>query len=263
MFGNMELAIIGSTIALIITIVWAVTRDKSHNGNVNNKSTTNRNRYNKGNNNGIQNKDLQRRDRELKRREIAHSEKQKVIKQKEKILAEKKSELESLTAEENKILASISGLSREKAKKNLMNNLKRQLTSEIREQKERIEKEAHETIDNEISRLIEESLRKNSESTNSDILFSVYMLPRAEIKSWVIGSSGRNIRTFESTTGAKLVISQFSDAVIISSREREKVKMAQVALDELIAYGKITPELIIDKVAHLKDEYLEFFDDKA
>jgi len=263
MFGNMELVIIGSTIALIIAIVWAVTRDKSHNGKVNNKSTTNRNRYNKGNNNGTQNKDLQRRDRELKKREIAHSEKQKVIIQKEKILAEKKSELERLTAEENKILASISGLSREKAKKNLMNNLKRQLTSEIREQKERIEKEAQETIDKEISRLIEESLRKNSEATNSDILFSVYMLPRAEIKSWVIGSSGRNIRTFESTTGAKLVISQFSDAVIISSREREKVKMAQVALDELISYGKITPELIIDKVAHLKDEYLEFFDDKA
>ena len=263
MLGDMELVIIGSAIAVMITIVWAVTRIKSNNRNVNNKSTNNRKRYNKGNNNGAQNKDLQRRDRELKKKEIAHIEKQRVIRQQEKILAEKKSELERLTAEENKILSSISGLSREKAKKNLMNNFKRQLTSEIREQKERLEKEAQETIDREISDLIEESLRKNSAAANSDILFSVYMLPRSEIKSWVIGSSGRNIRTFESTTGAKLVISQFSDAVIISSRKREKLKVAQVALDELIAYGKITPELIIDKVAHLKDEYHEFFDDKA
>ena len=258
MLGNMELVIIGSAIAVIISIAWAVTKIKGNNESVNSYTKSSGNRKK----NGIQIKDLQRRERELKKKENSLAEKQQVINQQEKILAAKESELDKLTAEENKKLSTISGLSREKAKKNLMNNLKRQLTSEIREQKERLEKEAHETIDKEITSLIEESLRKNNETPNSDILFSVYMLPRAEIKSWVIGSSGRNIRTFESTSGAKLVISQFSDAVIISSRERKRLKMVEVALDELIAYGKITPELIIDKVAHLKDEYTEFFGER-
>ena len=258
MLGNMELVIIGSAIAVIISIAWAVTKIKGNNESVNSYTKSSGNRKK----NGIQIKDLQRRERELKKKENSFAEKQQVINQQEKILAAKESELDKLTAEENKKLSTISGLSREKAKKNLMNNLKRQLTSEIREQKERLEKEAHETIDKEITSLIEESLRKNNETPNSDMLFSVYMLPRAEIKSWVIGSSGRNIRTFESTSGAKLVISQFSDAVIISSRERKRLKMVEVALDELIAYGKITPELIIDKVAHLKDEYTEFFGER-
>ena len=258
MLGNMELVIIGSAIAVIISIAWAVTKIKGNNESVNSYTKSSGNRKK----NGIQIKDLQRRERELKKKENSFAEKQRVINQQEKILAAKESELDKLTAEENKKLSTISGLSREKAKKNLMNNLKRQLTSEIREQKERLEKEAHETIDKEITSLIEESLRKNNETPNSDMLFSVYMLPRAEIKSWVIGSSGRNIRTFESTSGAKLVISQFSDAVIISSRERKRLKMVEVALDELIAYGKITPELIIDKVAHLKDEYTEFFGER-
>ena len=255
MLGNMELVIIGSAIALIISIAWAVTKIKGSNVSEKNYSKNNGSRKK----NGIQIKDLQRRERELKNKENSLADKQRVINQQEKILAAKISELDRLTTEENKKLETISGLSRDKAKKNLMNNLKRQLTSEIREQKERLEKEARETIDKEITSLIEDSLRKNNDTPNSDILFSVYMLPRAEIKSWVIGSSGRNIRTFESVSGAKLVISQFSDAVIISSRERKKLKMVEVALDELIAYGKITPELIIDKVAHLKDEYNEFF----
>ena len=258
MLGNMELVIIGSAIAVITAIAWAVTKIKAGNVSVKNHNKKNGNRKK----NGSQIKDWQRRERELKKKENSLVDKQRVINQQEKILAAKVSELDRLTAEENKKLSTISGLSRDKAKKNLMNNLKRQLTSEIREQKERLEKEAQETINKEISSLVEESLRKNNETRNSDILFSVYMLPRAEIKSWVIGSSGRNIRTFESSSGAKLVISQFSDAVIISSRDRKKLKVVEVALDELIAYGKITPELIIDKVAHLKDEYAEFFGDK-
>jgi len=258
MLGNMELVIIGAAIAVIISIAWAVTKIKASNVSV--KGHT----KNKGNSkkNGIQIKDLRRRERELRNKEITLANEQRAINRQEKILATKVLELDRLTVEENKKLSAISGLSRDKAKKNLMNNLKRQLTSEIREQKERLEKEAKETIEKEISSLIEESLRKNNESSNSDILFSVYMLPRSEIKSWVIGSSGRNIRTFESTSGAKLVISQFSDAVIISSRDQKKLKMVEVALDELIAYGKITPELIIDKVAHLKDEYVEFFGER-
>ena len=258
MLGNMELVIIGSAIAVIISIAWAVIKIKGSNVRVKN--------HNKNNDNakksGTHIKELQRRERELKKKENSIADKQRVIRQQEKILAEKESELNKLREEENKKLSTISGLSRDKAKKNLMNNLKRQLITEIREQKERLERDAKETIDKEISSLIEESLRKNNESPNSDILFSVYMLPRAEIKSWVIGSSGRNIRTFESASGAKLVISQFSDAVIISSREQRKLKVVEVALDELINYGKITPELIIDKIAHLKDEYIEFFGER-
>lgn len=42
----------------------------------------------------------------------------------------------------------------------------------------------------------------------------------------------------------------------------KKVKMAEVALEELITFGKITPELIMDKVAHLKEEFVEFFEEE-
>ena len=49
--------------------------------------------------------------------------------------------------------------------------------------------------------------------------------------------------------------------MVISSPNRNKVRMAEVALDELISMGKITPELIMDKVAHLKEEFVEFFEE--
>lgn len=247
------LAIVLATITLAVIKVRAATKN-ANKGNNNNKQYS-------GNRSGPSQSSLQRKERELKKRERNLGQRKGVLKQQEKIISEKKTELDNLISEETEKLSKISGLSKEKAKKNLMDNLKKELVSEMAQLKERIEEESRKTVNEEISELIEESLRKHAEESGTDLSFSVFMLPRPEIKSWVIGSSGRNIRTFESTTGAKLVISQFSDAVVISSTNRNKVRMAEVALDELISLGKITPELIMDKVAHLKEELVEFFDE--
>ncbi|MCH7494677.1 MAG: DUF3552 domain-containing protein [Candidatus Marinimicrobia bacterium] len=266
MIGYIEISVIIAAVAVVTaSIVWAITRTKGANyggGKAVRKGYKSDNRKNRGNGTGDQSKWIQRKEREINKKEKNLSERQRVIKQQERILAEKEAELNNLISEETNKLSSISGLSKDKARKNLMKNLERQLESEMRELKERIEENARETVNKEVVGLIEESLKKHSEGSGKEIIFSVYMLPRAEIKSWVIGSSGRNIRTFESSTGAKLVISQFSDSVIISSSDRNKVKMAEVALEELITFGKITPELIMDKVAHLKDEFVEFFDEE-
>ena len=113
MLGNMELVIIGSAIAVIISIAWAVTKIKAGNVNVKGHSK------NKGNSksNGAKIKDLQRRERELKNKENSFADKQNSINQQKKILAAKEAELDRLTAEENKKLSTISGLSKDKAKK--------------------------------------------------------------------------------------------------------------------------------------------------
>ena len=266
MIGYMEISAIIAVVAVVTaSIVWAITRTKGTSyggGKTVRNGHKSGSRKNRGNGSGDQSKWIQRKEREIKKREKNLSDRQRIIKQQEGILAEKEAELSNLISEETKKLSSISGLSQDKARKNLMKNLERQLEAEMRELRERIEENARETVNKEVVGLIEESLKKHSEGSGKEIIFSVYMLPRAEIKSWVIGSSGRNIRTFESSTGAKLVISQFSDSVIISSSDRNKVKVAEVALEELITFGKITPELIMDKVAHLKDEFVEFFDEE-
>jgi len=251
--------IFGSSAIVLVSIIWAVIKVRSVTANL--KNGNNNNRYKSGNEYGPSQSSLQRKERDLKKRERNITQRKGILKQQEKIITEKQAELDNLISEESDKLSRISGLSKEKAKKNLMSNLKKQLDSEMVRLKEQIEHEARKTVNEEISELIKESLRKHSEESGSELSFSVFMLPRSEIKSWVIGSSGRNIRTFESTTGAKLVISQFSDAVVISSNDRNKVRMAEVALDELISLGKITPELILDKVAHLKEEFVEFFEE--
>lgn len=250
---------LGSLAIVVVTIILAAIKIRSVTANA--KNGNNYNAQKPGYNSGPSQSSLQRKERELKKRERNLGQRKGVLKQQEKIISDKKAELDKLISEETEILSKISGLSKEKAKKNLMNNLKKQLESEMARLKEQVEEESRKTINEEMSELIEESLRKHAEESGTDLSFSVFMLPRAEIKSWVIGSSGRNIRTFESTTGAKLVISQFSDAVVISSPNRNKVRMAEVALDELISMGKITPELIMDKVAHLKEEFVEFFEE--
>ena len=252
--------ILGSLAIVLVTIILAVIKVRSVTANTKNGNNNNRDRS--GNNNGPSQSSLQRKERDLKKKERNIGQRKSVLRQQEKIISDKKAELDNLISEETEKLSKISGLSKEKAKNNLMNNLKKQLESEMARLKDQIEEESRKTVNQEMSELIEESLRKHTEESGTDLAFSVFMLPRAEIKSWVIGSSGRNIRTFESTTGAKLVISQFSDAVVISSTDRNKVRMAEVALDELISMGKITPELIMDKVAHLKEEFVEFFEEE-
>ena len=176
------------------------------------------------------------------------SEKEKVITAKTKGIAAREEDLERLISEQNVHLERISGLTAEEARQILIENMTSKakleaaaLTKEIKERAERdAEKEAKEVIIQAIQRCAADN---TIEST-----VSVVSLPNDEMKGRIIGREGRNIRSFETSTGIDVIVDDTPEAVILSGYDPVRREIARMALEKLVADGRIHPTRIEEVV---------------
>lgn len=170
------------------------------------------------------------------------------IKVKESELEKSKFELDAEIEKQKKRLSEISGFSQEQA----LNLLKTQLIEEAREYaaqdashcieqlKLDSNKKGAEILSTTIQRL---SLDYITEST-----VSVVSIPSDEMKGRIIGREGRNIRTFEKASGVDLIIDDTPEAVVLSCFDPVRREIARVALEKLVADGRIHPGRIEDLI---------------
>lgn len=153
-------------------------------------------------------------------------------------------ELEELYTRQTDELERISELTREDAHTELLDKVRGEVTHEaatiIRESEQKVKAECHKTAQEIISLAIQ---RCASDHTAEVTVTSVH-IPSDDLKGRIIGREGRNIRTFEQVSGVNLVIDDTPETVVLSSFDPVRRETARVALENLIADGRIHPARI-------------------
>jgi ribonuclease Y len=108
----------------------------------------------------------------------------------------------------------------------------------------KIEGRARRMADEKARHVVATAVHRMAGPTSAQSVVTAVPLPAEEMKGRIIGKEGRNIRTFEATTGVNVIIDDTSDHVTLSSFDAERREVAAVALEALIADGRIHPQRI-------------------
>ena len=197
---------------------------------------------------------LEQRSNYLDKKDLELQQKEREIKQLQETLTKEKQEVDNLIAQEMQKLEQISGYTREEAKRELMRILEEEAKKDIVKKLKKMEEEAEFTAKNKAREIISLAIQKSASDYVSESTVSVVDLPNDEMKGRIIGREGRNIRAIEKATGVDLIIDDTPEAVILSSFDPIRREVARLALEKLIADGRIHPARIEDVVEKVKLE---------
>lgn len=190
-----------------------------------------------------------------KERELRNLEK--TVKDKEKIIGKKESDLDRLIAEQNEKLEKIAGISNEEAKRILMDNLINKAKQEAAQLMKDIKDKARINAKKEAREIIIQAIQRTAADHSVETTVSVVNLPNDEMKGRIIGREGRNIRAFETATGIEVIVDDTPEAVILSGFDPYRREVAKLALEKLIVDGRIHPARIEELVDKSKQEMNE------
>jgi len=179
---------------------------------------------------------------------------QKAVEAREREVSSKNAQLDRLFQEEKDKLQEISRLNAEEAKNLLLKRMESDVRNEAGVIIKRIEGEAKETAGKKAKNIISLAIQRCAADHVTETTVSVVNLPNDEMKGRIIGREGRNIRAFEIATGVDIVIDDTPGAVTISGFDVVRREVARIALQRLIADGRIHPARIEDVVKKVKEE---------
>jgi len=212
--------------------------------------------------------DLERDERRLQERTTVVERKVDLIEQREKDfqrekgelaaqqgrLNELREELDRLYAEERRRLETLAGMSAADAKGELIKRLEEEAQADAANRIREIREEAKRNAEREGKKIIALAIQRIAAEQTVETTVSTVSLPNDEMKGRIIGREGRNIRAFELATGVDVIIDDTPDTVVVSCFEPVRREVARVALEKLVADGRIHPGRIEEVVAKAREE---------
>lgn len=157
-------------------------------------------------------------------------------------------ELQGLLVERRRRLEAVAGLSAAEAKKELVRSIEEEAKSEAAALVRNLRDQARHEADREARKIVALAIQRIAADHTAESTVAAVALPNDEMKGRIIGREGRNIRAFETATGVDVVIDDTPDTVIISCFDPVRREAARLALERLIADGRIHPGRIEDVV---------------
>ncbi len=199
--------------------------------------------------------DIQRQERRLQQKEESLDHKIENYEKKEEALAERQREIdarmvdiEALKKSQYELLERLSGFSKEQAKEYLLQSLTEELEHDKARKLAEYESQLKAEADLRARSLISHAIQRVAADQVAETTVSVVPLPNDEMKGRIIGREGRNIRAIETLTGVDLIIDDTPEAITLSGFDPVRREIARIAMERLIADGRIHPARIEEMV---------------
>jgi len=138
-------------------------------------------------------------------------------------------------------LEQVAGLSAQEAKAELVSGLENEARDEAAALVRNITEQAKKNADREAKKIVALAIQRIAAEQTAESSVSAVVLPSDEMKGRIIGREGRNIRAFEAATGVDVIIDDTPDTVVVSCFEPVRREVGRLALERLIADGRIHP----------------------
>ena len=173
---------------------------------------------------------------------------------KEKTVEERQAELDKMVSEERRRLEQLAGLSATEAKAELVRRMEEEAHADAANRLREIRDTAKRTADREAKKIVALAVQRIAAEHTAEITVSAVSLPKDEMKGRIIGREGRNIRAFELATGVDVIIDDTPDTVVVSCFDPVRREVARLALEKLVADGRIHPGRIEEVVEKSRRE---------
>lgn len=195
----------------------------------------------------------QRQDLVDKRAALIEEKENNIIKKNDE-LAKKEKDLQNAKQREIEELSKIAKMTVEEAKENMMSKLEEDMKSDMATYIRTETEKAKEEVEKKAREVLVGAIQKCATDHTSEATVTVVSLPNDDLKGRIIGREGRNIKTIETLTGIDLIIDDTPDVIVLSSFDPIRREVARIAIERLIADGRIHPGKIEEMIEKAKVE---------
>ena len=197
---------------------------------------------------------IDQKEEQLDKRTATLERKEEDLKKRSETVEARLDELEQLKLRQTEKLETIAGMTQEDARAVLLNRLDEELTHEKAMRISAYQANLKDECDNMARSMVSQAIARCAADATSEATVSVVPLPNDEMKGRIIGREGRNIRALETATGCDLIIDDTPEAITLSSFDQTRREVARMALERLIADGRIHPARIEETVDKCRRE---------
>ncbi|MGI6687640.1 MAG: ribonuclease Y [Christensenellales bacterium] len=163
-------------------------------------------------------------------------------------------EAEKLREQQTTELERIAGLTTDEATQAIITRVEKEAYRDAAATVREIEQNARDEGNKKARNIIAMAIQKCASDHVSETTVSVIALPNDDMKGRIIGREGRNIRALEAATGVDLIIDDTPEALTISAFDPIRRETARIAIERLLADGRIHPARIEEMVEKAKKE---------
>jgi ribonuclease Y len=185
------------------------------------------------------------------------------IKKKAEEIKEIKERITQAEEVKKKELERVAHLTTEEAKTELITVVEKDYEEDILSRLKKLENEGADRLEQKAKDVMMSVVQRLSTSTVPEVMSTIVDIPSDDIKGKIIGKEGRNIRAFEKATGVEVIIDDTPGSIVLSSFDPVRRQIAKVALESLIADGRIQPAKIEELTEKAKEEISKIIKDKG